>query len=301
MLMQNFRGMFGSLKRRQGGVGFVSPVLVIAMISQLAFTGQAADRQAVRLHLLAAVTRLQPLKAMDSSRHLNLAIGLPLRNQEALNQLLRQIYDPASPNYHHYLTSEQFTERFGPSPEDYQAVMAFAKDNGLTVTAEHPNRMLVDVSGSVTDIERVLHVKMQVYQHPTESRTFYAPDGEPSLDLGVPIVSIGGLNDYSLPRPRLKHVELVAGRAAVPNAGTGPGSGYMGNDFRKAYVPDTQLDGSGQIVGLLQFDGYSASDIAYYENLAGLPSVTLSNVLIDGASGLPGGSGGGGWGSLGTS
>ena len=64
----------------------------------------------------------------------------------------------------------------------------------------------------------------------------------------------------------------------------------MGNDFRAAYVPDTTLNGSGQIVGLLQFDGYTASDITYYENQAGLPNVTLTNVLIDGASGLPSGS-----------
>ena len=66
----------------------------------------------------------------------------------------------------------------------------------------------------------------------------------------------------------------------------------MGNDFRAAYAPDTSLDGAGQTVGLLQFDGYTASDITYYENQAGLPNVTLSNVLIDGASGGPSGSGG---------
>ena len=161
----------------------------------------AAERQVVHVHLPAAAARLQPLGPMGSSQPLNLAIGLPLRNQEALTNLLQQIYDPASPNYHHFLTPEQFTEQFGPSEQDYRAVIAFAKANGLTVTAEHPNRMLVDVSGSVADIERALHVTMQVYQHPTENRTFYAPDVEPSLDLAVPVLSISGLNNYSLPRP----------------------------------------------------------------------------------------------------
>jgi uncharacterized repeat protein (TIGR01451 family) len=284
--------MSGSQKRWQGVVGFLFPFFLIAIISPLAFAGGAAVRQAVHTRLPAAVARLQPLGEMDRSQHLNLAIGLPLRNRDALNQLLQQIYDPASPNYHHYLTPEEFTARFGPSEPDYQAVMAFARANGLAVKATHPNRMLVDVNGSVGDIERALHVKMQVYKHPTEGRTFYAPAGEPSVDLVVPIVSIGGLNNYALPRPRLKHVELLAGKAAIPNAGTGPGGGYMGKDFRMAYLPDTTLDGSGQVVGLLQFDGYTASDITYYENLAGLPSMTLSNVLIDGADGLPSGSGG---------
>ena len=56
----------------------------------------------------------------------------------------------------------------------------------------------------------------------------------------------------------------------------------MGSDFRNAYVPGSPLTGAGQIVGLLQFDGYYASDIAKYESLAGLPNVPLQNVLLDG-------------------
>ncbi|HEV2435454.1 MAG TPA: protease pro-enzyme activation domain-containing protein, partial [Verrucomicrobiae bacterium] len=201
-----------------------------------------AERQVVRVHLPAAATHLQPLGPMTGSQRLNLAIGLHLRNQQALNHLLQQIYDPASPDYHHFLTPEQFTAQFGPSEQDYQAVIAFAKANGLTVTAGHSNRLLVDVSGSVADIDRVLHVRMQVYQHPTENRTFYAPDVEPSLDLAVPILDISGLNNYSLPRPRLKNIERVDGQTVVPNAGSGPGGTYMGKDFRAAYVPDTTLD-----------------------------------------------------------
>ncbi|HTQ50185.1 MAG TPA: protease pro-enzyme activation domain-containing protein [Candidatus Acidoferrales bacterium] len=290
--MQKSRGSSHWLKKRYAGVGVFFEVVLMAAISQSVFAGQATEWQSVPMHLPAAATHLQSLGTMNRSQRLNLAIGLPLRNPAALDALLRQLYDPASPSYHHFLTPEQFTERFGPSREDYESVIAFARTNGLTVTARHPNRLLVDVSGSVGDIERVMHLKMQVYQHPTESRTFYAPDIEPTLNLAVPILGISGLNNYSLPRPRLKNLERVTGQATVPNAGSGPGGGYLGNDFRTAYLPDTTLDGSGQIVGLLQFDGYTASDITYYENLAGLPNVTLTNVLIDGADGLPSGNGG---------
>ena len=61
----------------------------------------------------------------------------------------------------------------------------------------------------------------------------------------------------------------------------------MGNDFRAAYVPGVTLDGSGQTVGLLEFDGYYASDITVYEASNGLPNVTLNNVLLDGFDGIP--------------
>ncbi len=232
---------------------------------------------------------MTPIGSLPSAQTLDLAIGLPLRNREALTNLLEQLYDPASPLYHQYLTPGQFTEQFGPTKEDYEAVVAFAQANGFTVTGRHPNRVLVDVTGSVADVERVLHLKMQVYQHPKEDRTFYAPSAEPSIDLGTAILDISGLNNYHLPTPRV-HVQPRTQNSAnaVPNAGSGPSGTYVGNDFRNAYAPGVSLTGTGQTLGLLQFDGYYAADITAYENLIGLSGgPTIQTVLLDGYSGKP--------------
>ena len=156
---------------------------------------RAAERQTLRGHVPAAVMGLAPMGSLPASQRLNLAIGLPLRNKEALTNLLHDLYEPTSPIFRHYLTPQQFAEQFGPSEADYEAVVAFAKSNGLTVNAKHPNRVLLDVSGSVADIQKVLHLTMRVYQHPKEARTFYACDVEPSLDLATPILTISGLNN----------------------------------------------------------------------------------------------------------
>ncbi|HTV62527.1 MAG TPA: protease pro-enzyme activation domain-containing protein, partial [Verrucomicrobiae bacterium] len=253
---------------------------------------QAGELQQVHAEQPWVAAHLAPIGHLPETQRLNLAICLPLRNQTALSNLLQQIYNPASPNFHHFLTPEQFTEQFGPSQTDYQAVIAFARANGFEVTATHPNRMLLDISGSVPVIEKALHVTLRTYRHPAESRTFYAPDTEPIVDLTVPILRISGLNNYSLPHPRLTVKPLVDGQNAASNAGSGPDGTYMGNDFRAAYVPNVTLNGSGQAIGLLEFDGYTSNDIAYYEKKAGLPSVTLTNVLLDGFGGGPTGDGG---------
>src|ERR1022692_3433621 len=247
----------------------------------------AAPWQVVQGGVPAAVANhsLQPLERLASTNRLNLAIGLPGRNPDALANLLEQLYDPASTNFHQFITTEQFTESFGPSEQDYQAVITFANAHGLSVTATYPNRMIVDVSASVVEIEAAFHIALGVYQHPTENRTFYAPDVEPSLDLAVPILNISGLDNFSLPRPRFKATPLVEGQTAVPQAGSGIGGTYMGKDFRAAYVPSSPFAGAGQTVGLLEFDGYNASDISDYETKAGLPSVALSNVLLDEVNG----------------
>jgi subtilase family serine protease len=62
----------------------------------------------------------------------------------------------------------------------------------------------------------------------------------------------------------------------------------MGNDFRAAYVPGMTRNGSGQTIGLLEFDGYYPGDISSYAALAGVPAVPLTNVFLDGAKGTPG-------------
>jgi len=252
----------------------------------------AVELQRVSLRLPAPFTNATMVGPLDAATNLDLAIALPWRNAAALSKLLQAVTDPGSPQFRHYLTPAQFAEQFGPTQADYDALVAFAEVNGLTVTATHPNRMLLDVRGSVANINRAFRVTMNLFRHPTEARDFYAPDTAPTINLAVRLLGISGLDNYALPRPRhvARPVSLV--KSGSPNAGTGPGGTYMGYDFRSAYVPGSHFDGAGQVVGLLQFDGYHASDIAYYEKQAGLASVTLSNVLLNGVTGTPSGGGG---------
>ena len=73
----------------------------------------------------------------------------------------------------------------------------------------------------------------------------------------------------------------------APAAGTGPGKSYLGYDFRNAYAPGVNLNGSGQTVGLVEFEGYYTADIINYEQLAGLPNVAFKNVLVNDYTGNP--------------
>ena len=250
---------------------------------------RAAGLQAVHEHVPAAAKSLAPLGRLPGSQRLNLAVSLPLRNQAALDEYLRELSDPTNPNFRRYLTPAQFTQRFGPTQQDYDAVVNFASTHGLNVTAKHPNRMIVDVEGAVPTIEKALHVRMLSYQHPTEARKFYAPDVEPSVDLAVPIQGISGLNNYSLPKPNFKMRPAGLSAKAKPQSGSGPSQTYAGNDFRSAYVPNTSLTGTGQSVALVEYDGYYTTDITSYEGEFSVPNIPLVNVAVDGGVSQPGG------------
>ena len=268
----------------------IALLLLIALFVTPGSAARAGQRQLLQGHVPPAVSFAAPVDRLPSSQRLRLAIGLPLRNTDELNQLLVDIYDPASPLFHQYLTPEQFTARFGPTQQDYEALIAFMRANDFVITGVHPNRVVLDVSAPVAQIEKTFHTALALYQHPTEARTFYAPSSEPELDLAVPILHVSGLDNFVVPRPAsLRRGPGGPGPSPLPAGGSGPGGNYRGRDFKAAYASGVTGTGTGQMVGLLEFDGYYANDIATYASQASLPSVPpLINILVDGGTGTPG-------------
>ena len=270
----------------------IATALLSAPVGSFASASATTQPQVLSGHVPRITKGLSPRGRLDASYHLKVAIGLPLRNREQLTNRLEDIYNPSSPNFRHFLKADEFAASFGPSAEDYQSVIDFAKAHHLTVTQTHSNRTLVDVSGSVADIEKAFNIHMQRFQHPKENRDFFAPDVEPSLELKTPVLAISGLDNSVQPRPRL-HVSGAFSRPSVRPWGGGGGGGsgggntgpFEGYDFLNAYAPNVSQDGTGQSIGLFELFPFSAQDIQDYEDEAGIsPYVNVQPVLIDGAS-----------------
>jgi subtilase family serine protease len=244
------------------GIVFFSPS---AMAQQKILPGHVPEAIA-RLHL-------QPIGRLAATNELWLALGLPLRDRAGLENFVAQVSDPASPSFRHYLTREELTARFGPTEQDYEAVKNFARTNGLAIAVTHNNRLVLDVTGPVTAVEKAFHITLRTYQHPTEARDFFSPDTEPMVDATLPVVDIEGLSDYWLPHPkRIKHNGALAIPKKVANGTAPDNSGDLfGNDFRNAYVPGTTLTGAGQSVGLFELSDtiFYTNDIFNYANQAG--------------------------------
>src|SRR5262252_709234 len=83
----------------------VAPACVAIALLLITST-QATERQILNGHVPTATVHSQPVGRLPGSSRLNLVIGLPLRNQEALSNFLEQLYDPASTQNRHYLTPE---------------------------------------------------------------------------------------------------------------------------------------------------------------------------------------------------
>ena len=263
-----------------------SLLMIIALLLLVNAICQAQALPLMTRHVRQAVLTGQARSVghLPAAQTMRLVLVLPLRNQAELENLLQELYDPSSLSYRQFLTVEEFTERFGPTPEEYDAVIHFAEANGLTVVGTSRNRLNVDVSGSVEDIERALHVTMGVYQHPTENRTFYAPDREPTPFLSVQLWHIAGLDNYSIPHPNIVRRNNSAEKSNA-TTGSGPSASFLGSDMRAAYYGGTALTGSGQSVGLLEYLGTDLADLAtYYKNIGQTNNIPITLLSTDGSS-----------------
>ena len=270
-------------------------VLTCALLASAAWPHAVEARQFLPNAVPAAAARLTPLGNVDPTRQIEFTIMLPLRNHDVLTQLIADLYDPASPKFHKFLSLEEFTAQFGPSADDYRALLDFAANNDLSVAATYPSRTVVALKGSVANIQKALHTTLRTYQHPSQNRVCFAPDTAPSVDLAVPILEIYGLDNFGT--AQYHHTSRpLGGDGAKPNSGgSGPSGTFWGRDFQNVYAPGANLTGAGQIVGLFQYDGYYGIDITNYFKQSGLtngfPFVPLQNILLDSVSGIPGYSG----------
>src|SRR5581483_119421 len=118
------------------------------------------------------IVQAQMLQTTSSGQQLNLSIGLQPRNAADLNNLLNALYDPQSPQYHQYLTPDQFEALFAPTPDQVQQVVTYLQSQGMTVTSIAPNNMLIDATGSVAQADQAFSTIINNYQ--LGSQVFYA-------------------------------------------------------------------------------------------------------------------------------
>jgi len=275
---------------RKQGLQFL---IVAAMCVFAALHGQAQNlltqhvREAVRTGVAPA------LAEMPQGATMQLDVVLPLSDPAGLKAFLQQVYNPASPSFRQFLAPAQFTARFGPPQADYDATVSYLEASGFSVVGGSRDGMEIQVTGPVSAVNRAFHVSMQAYQHPTEGRTFYGPDREPTTDLHFALWHVSGLDNYSIPHPMLvtrsdyAAAQGLSSEALVSHAttGSGPSASYLGSDMRAAYYGGTALTGAGQNLGLFEFLGTDLADLStYFKNVGQTNNVPITLLSTDGTS-----------------
>ncbi len=200
--------------------------------------------------------------------------------QTSLQQLLASQQNPASADFHKWLTPEQYADRFGASQNDVNRITAWLQSQGLRVQRVARSRTWIEFSGTARQVENALHT--QIHQYLQDGELHYANSTDPSIPAALSDVALGlrGLNNYRLkPRGRV--------RALAPRDTTGGGDHQMApDDFATIYdvapLYTAGINGTGQKLVVIGQTDINLSDIQAFRRKFNLPAMDPKVILVKG-------------------
>jgi subtilase family serine protease len=261
------------------------------------------------------ISRPQVVGAADPSASTHFSVYLPLTNQAALEQLISDQANSASPSYHKWLTPAQFKAQFGPKPSDMAEVVRKLQSAGFHITAEHTQN--IEVEGSVAAVENLFSTRLQQVKMAKGDMKFAAANHR--LTLPVELASAGAVIPEYAPHlsahVHSEHlhtsgtgVSFVGGGGKINQRLGSADSFFYATDMNEAYVfpsfttsvvpvggaAPAQITGAGATIGIVISSVISPTDIALsfkstvsagsasdVQNFGGNTTVPVPTVTID--------------------
>jgi hypothetical protein len=213
----------------------------------------------------------------------------PTTAQQAdLDALLAAQQNPTSPNFHKWLTPEQYGERFGIAQSDLKTVTAWLQAQGFAIVEIPPSRNSIVFNGTAAQVESALH--SEVHNYTANGKKFYANSSEPSVPAALAGIVLGfrGLNNYPLKPRALKSF----GSSVQPNFTSGStGNHYLSPadfatiyDLNPLYGGSPAIDGTGQKIAIVGQSNIQLTDIATFRSLSSLPPNVPTLKLVTGST-----------------
>jgi subtilase family serine protease len=194
--------------------------------------------------------------------------------QAALEQLLAEQQDAASPGYHNWLTPEIYAERFGTSAADLDKVAAWLGSQGFAVRYTARGRDFISFSGTASQVQAALHTEIHRYQVGAETHFANATDLSLPAAIEPMVAGVLGLHDFHPKAPR---------KQAQPNLTETDGTHFlMPDDLATIYNLSPFYSygylGAGQSIAIVGQSDIDPGDIATFRSTAGLPPTTIQMV-----------------------
>jgi len=213
--------------------------------------------------------------AVDDARvldHIQLLLNRPAETEAALVRVIDELHDPKSPQFHAWLTVDQFTARYGPAASDLQAITAWLSGHGFIINGVHGGNLFIDITGTAAQVRDTFHTEIHVLDVGGVSHIANMTDPRIPAALADAVIGIVSLHDF---RPHTnfkpKYTFNIPGNgvfeAVVP--------GDLATIYNLNPLFAAGISGQGQTVVVIEdADVYSAKDITSFRKKFGLSSYT---------------------------
>ncbi len=208
--------------------------------------------------------------AMD---HLLLQLKRSPEQERELQQLIDQLTDKSSPNFHHWLTAKEFGERFGVAKQDRETIQSWLKSHNLKVNVDYTNGLLIDFSGTAGQVREAFHT--EIHQLEVKGVKHFANMSDPRIPAAlapavVGVVSLHDFKPHTMYKPRADYTATVNGSTyylVVP--------GDLATIYNLNPLFSAGISGQGQTVVVIEdTDVFTTADWTSFRSVFGLSSFT---------------------------
>jgi subtilase family serine protease len=221
----------------------------------------------------------------DPNAVLTIVVGLKRHNEAEFADLLNRLYDDNSSDYHRWITPADFLAKFSPSQGDVDAVHQHLESHGLTVKRVSDNRVLVQATGTVAQIEEAFAININVYQLGPE--THYSNDRNPSVPsrLKDVVESVTGLTSLETMH-YASNFEKQVPASGITYTPLEIASIYNFPSRLNTFHGKTIYDGTGMTIAIATAYTYLTSDVDYFWTyFAAIDRTgTLTNICVNGCT-----------------
>jgi subtilase family serine protease len=202
--------------------------------------------------------------------HLLLQLKRSPERERALDELIDQLHDPRSANYHRWLTARDLGERFGPAADDINTVTGWLRFHGFQVNTVYPSSMVIDVSATAAQIREAFHTEIHRYNVRGERHIANARDPRIPAALEPVIAGFAALHDF---RPRAH----MRAHFSFPYDGfefyeLGPQDFATIYNLYPLWNAAKPIRGAGQTIVVLEDSDMNAADWTTFRSAFGLAS-----------------------------
>jgi subtilase family serine protease len=189
----------------------------------------------------------------------------------AFENFLADQQNPASPEYHHWLTPAEVGERFGLADQDISTLSGWLQSQGLRVNWVSPSKVFIGFTGTAANMGRAFQTEFHSYKVNGVKRVSVSSDPMIPEALLPAIKAIHGL--YTVENNPAHHAG--AGQSNSPAENSNSGYHYITPaDFAVLYDLPLSLTGAGQTIGIV---GRSRTNVADFNNFKSLTGATFAN------------------------
>jgi subtilase family serine protease len=203
--------------------------------------------------------------------HMQLLLRRSPAQERTLEQLIDQLHDRNSPNYHHWLSSSEFGQEFGLGSEDVQSVTGWLTRHGFQINAVYTNRMTIDFSGTAAQVREAFNTSIHYLSVKGVKHVANISDPQIPSALAAAVTGVVSLNDFrpnKLYRPRPKYTF---------KEGTFTYQAVVPADLAKIYnltpLFTSGITGKGETIVVIEdSDVYATADWTTFRSTFGLSS-----------------------------